>query len=102
MAKQTSGTGMSGSTARKDTALHIELVCEEILQKLQALQIEPGLQADIQWCLGSYRHDKNPVGLYQMAERALPLLRKQKEKKPRTVSARLIANVEKALKQRNS
>ncbi len=87
--------------ASKSTAVNIEALSEQVLKKLQALKIEQGLQADIQWCIGSYRFDKNPVGLYQMLERALPVLRAVRTKNARAVAAKLLADIEKALKQRS-
>lgn len=104
MAKEKSGTPRSKGTpktsAQKTAKVDIEKISEQVLSKLQALKIEHGLQADIQWCIGSYRHDKNPVGLYQMIERALPVLKSQREKNQRSVAAKLIADIEKALKKK--
>ena len=78
----------------------IEKVSEESLQKLRELNIEPNLQNDIEWCLGSYRADKNPVGLYDVAERVLAVLKSEKEKKTKGVTAKLITDLEKALQAR--
>ena len=54
---------------------NIETVSEEALNKLQELGIEDQLQRDLQWCLGSYRADQNPVGLYNNARKALTVLK---------------------------
>lgn len=78
-------------------AERIEKVCEDILKKLQTLNIEPALQADIEWCLGSYRNDKNPSGLYIMAERALVVFKFEVSKNPKSVPAKLINDTTKAL-----
>src|SRR5688572_21420057 len=78
----------------------IEKASEEALHKLKALNIEPGLQGDIQWCLGSYRHDKNPVGLYVMVERALAVFKTALVKNPKAVPAKFLGDLEKALKSR--
>lgn len=83
----------------KAPAAHqIEKVNEEILAKLQALNVEQALQADIAWCLGSYRNDNNPSGLYLMAERALQVFKFELSKDPKSVPAKLIKDIEKALK----
>jgi hypothetical protein len=83
----------------KAPAAHrIEKVNEDILQKLQSLNIEEALQADIAWCLGSYRNDNNPSGLYIMAERALVVFKFELTKDPKSVPAKLITDIEKALK----
>jgi len=68
------------------------------MAKLKALDIEPQLQADIEWCLGSYNHDNNPVGLYEMGERALDVFKQQLEKKTKGVTAKMVADLEKAVK----
>jgi hypothetical protein len=86
------------AAAKTAKPLAIEKVSEQVLSKLQSLNIEAGLQADIQWCLGSYRHDKNPVGLYEMGHKALPVLKAAADKNKKSVSAKLIADLEKALK----
>lgn len=83
----------------KAPAAHqIEKVNEEILKKLQDLNVEQALQADIEWCLGSYRNDNNPSGLYVMAERALQVFAFELTKDPKSVPAKLIKDIEKALK----
>lgn len=79
-------------------ALAIEKACEDALKKLKAMKTELGLQADIEWCLGSYRHDKNPSGLYVMAERALLVFKGALAKNAKAVPAKLISDIEKALK----
>jgi len=76
----------------------IEKACVAAMTKLKALDIEPQLQADIEWCLGSYSHDKNPIGLYEMGERALEVFKSQLEKKRKGVTAKMVADLEKAVK----
>ena len=78
----------------------IENVAEEVLTKLKMLNLEPQLQADIEWCLGSYRHDKNPTGLYEMAERAFGIFKTEQAKKTKGITTKLVLEVEKALKSR--
>ncbi|HEY8936772.1 MAG TPA: hypothetical protein VIM65_16195 [Cyclobacteriaceae bacterium] len=75
----------------------IQKVSEETLKKLQSLSIDPKLQADIEWCLGSYAHDKNPVGLIEMLERSLTVFKNEQAKKTKGVTAKLIGDLEKAL-----
>ena len=84
----------------KSAAPSIEKVSEEALDKLKSLNVEPELQNDIEWCLGSYRADGNPVGLYAMAERAVAVLKAEKEKKTKGVTAKLITDLEKAIESR--
>lgn len=88
----------SPSKPKASKALAIEKVNEEALNKLRELNIEQGLQSEIQWCLGSYRSDKNPIGLYAMAERALVVFKGLREKNAKAVSTKLVGDIEKALK----
>lgn len=76
---------------------NIEKAGEGALQKLQELGIEEQLQRDIQWCLGSYRSDGNPVGLYDTIRKVLEILRTEKEKKTKGVTAKMITDLEKAV-----
>jgi formate-dependent nitrite reductase cytochrome c552 subunit len=76
----------------------LDKLSEETLKKFQSLGIEQQLQADLEWCLGSYRHDKNPSGLLGMMSRALDVLRAEQTKKTKGVTAKLITDLEKALK----
>ena len=84
----------------KASVVAIEKVSEDVLSKLKSLGIEPELQNDIEWCLGSYRADGNPVGLYEMAQRAVNVLKAEKDKKTKGVTAKLITDLEKALQSR--
>jgi hypothetical protein len=72
--------------------------CEASLAKLSELDIEYQLQAEINWCLGSYHNDNNPVGLYHMADRALQVFKGELAKKTKGVTAKLVSDLEKALK----
>ncbi len=84
----------------KSTTPNIEKVAEDVLTKLKTLNLEPQLQADIEWCLGSYRHDKNPTGLFEMAEKAFGIFRNEQAKKTKGITSKLVDDVEKALKSR--
>jgi len=66
---------------------------EAALKKLKDLGIDQQLQADLEWCLGSYKADKNPVGLYEVARRTLSAFKENKNAKG--VTAKLISDLEK-------
>jgi hypothetical protein len=83
--------------AKASTTDKIEKASVQALKTLESLGIEQQLQQDIEWCLGSYRHDKNPAGLFEMTERALPVLIAAKERKAKGVTTKLISDIEKAL-----
>ena len=72
-------------------------VGETVLEKLESLNLNQRLQSEIQWCLGSYKHDKNPVGLLEKLTEALPLLKAEQAKKTKGITAKLIGDIEKAL-----
>ncbi len=87
-------------TAKKTTATvsesnSIVTTSETILKKLKDLGIDNQLQADLEWCLGSYKADNNPAGLYEMAKRALVVFKDNKSTKG--VTAKLISDLEKAV-----
>lgn len=99
VAKKSAPAKKAAAVKPKAPAAHkIEKVNEDILKKLQDLNVEQALQADIEWCLGSYRNDNNPSGLYVMAERALQVFKFELTKDPKSVPAKLITDIEKALK----
>jgi len=81
----------------KPTVAPIAKVAQTILEKLESLNIESQLQSDINWCLGSYSHDNNPIGLYQVAAKAFAVLKTEHSKKTKGITAKLISDIEKAL-----
>jgi hypothetical protein len=86
-------------TAKKETpkGASIEKACQVALDKLRELNIDEGLQSEIQWCLGSYAHDSNPEGLYVMAKRALAIFTVELASKTNGVTAKLVTDLEKAI-----
>ena len=75
----------------------IEAASETSLAKLRELNLDHQLQSEIDWCLASYRSDGNPVGLYQMVERTVDTLKAELARKTKGVTAKLIADLQKAL-----
>ncbi|MEJ0032056.1 MAG: hypothetical protein WDO15_17520 [Bacteroidota bacterium] len=65
--------------------------------KLRELNIDHQLQSEIDWCLASYRGDGNPVGLYQMVERAVEVFKAEQQEKTKGVTASLSVNWKRAL-----
>jgi hypothetical protein len=84
-------------TIKPAKAISIEAASEQALDKLRELNLDTGLQSDLQWCLGSFRHDGNPAGLYQMAKRAVAVFTVEKANKTKGITAKLIADLEKAI-----
>jgi hypothetical protein len=93
--RKTSATPVKASTTSGD----IEKAGNEALGKLRELNIDQQLQNDLEWCLGSYKSDNNPVGLYSMIERAVIIFKEEKAKKTKGITAKLITDLEKVIKQ---
>ena len=55
------------------------------------------IQANLEWCLGSYNNDKNPVGIYKFGAESLETLKRVKAKQPRKVSKKVIEQLDKAI-----
>jgi hypothetical protein len=90
------------SKSKLSSSDKIEKACEDALALLKKLDIDHQLQRDIEWCLGSYRSDKNPVGLYDMAERALGVLQDAKASKAKGVTSKSVTDLEKAIQERDN
>ena len=97
MAKTITKAAKVPARKAKPTIAPIAKVTQTILEKLKALDIEQQLQSDIAWCLGSYSHDNNPVGLYEVAAKALVILKIENAKKTKGITTKMIADIEKAL-----
>ncbi|NOS94220.1 MAG: hypothetical protein HOP30_20065 [Cyclobacteriaceae bacterium] len=77
-------------------AVDVAKIATSILEKLKSLSIEPTLQAEIEWCLGSYAYDQNPVGLIEATKKSLVVFQSELAKKTKGVTAKFIAEIEKA------
>lgn len=93
-------TAAAKAPKSKPSALSIEKVSVDTWKKLAELGLDPQLQADLEWCLGSYKADNNPTGLYEMAERSLKVFVVEKEKKTKGITAKVISDLEKVIKSR--
>jgi hypothetical protein len=87
----------SPAKPKAKTTVNIEKVSEDILSKLKSLNIENQLQADLEWCLGSYRFDQNASGLLEMIRKAQAVLTQEHARKTKGVTATLLSSIEKAL-----
>ena len=79
------------------TTEKLEKAFFEAKEKLVALEIEEQLVSEMEWCLGSFANDQNPVGLLGKGAEALAALKSYKEKYPRKVSKKIIDDLEKTL-----
>ncbi len=71
--------------------------CEDAVQTFTKLNNEnqKQIKSKLEYCIGSYDYDKNPVGLYQYGELAMNELKAFKAKYPRKVNKKIITNLEK-------
>ena len=78
----------------------IEKACKDALEKLKKIGLDKyaDIQSKLEYVLGSFGFDENPVGLYEVGEIALKELKKYKKLKPRLVSKKLIDDLEKSIK----
>ena len=79
------------------TTANIEKVSEEILTKLKSLDLDQQLQADLEWCLGSYRYDQNATGLIEAMSKAHEVLKQAHTKKTKGITSTLLSTIEKVL-----
>jgi hypothetical protein len=98
--RKTAATSAKTPATNKPATIKVEQACQDALERLRSLGIDQQLQNDLEWCLGSFRSDNNPVGLFQMAERALTIFREEKSKKTKGVTAKMITDLEKVLEDR--
>lgn len=84
--------------ANKDTK--IRAACELAFITFQKIDnpkyVE--IKSKLEYVIGSYDFDKNPIGLYEIGALALPILKKAKDKYGRKITKKLLADLEKALK----
>jgi len=100
MAKATAKAGTttvkkSAAKPKATPSVNIEKVSEDIIAKLKSLNIEQQLQADLEWCLGSYRYDQNASGLLEVIKRAFDILKQEQARKAKGVTATLLKSIEK-------
>ena len=60
----------------------IEKACISAKEKLESLGIEDQIQAELEYVIGSYNFDKNPVGLYEIGGKAFKALEAYKTEHP--------------------
>lgn len=97
--KKASETPKKAPAKKKATSssVNIDMANEQALAALEQLNIEDSLRSEIQWCLGSYRHDQNPTGLIETAKRALTALKAAKAKNTKAVAAKVISDLQKVI-----
>lgn len=75
----------------------LEKIAKDALSKLKTLKADAQLQAELEWCIGSYLHDKNPVGLLESLNKAVGIFKTELARKTKGITAKFIDDIEKAL-----
>jgi hypothetical protein len=74
----------------------MEKLVAEVIEKLGKLKFVD-LAADLSWCWVSFQNDQNPEGVIEKASQALAAFKEAREKNAKSVSKKLIEDLEKAL-----
>jgi len=75
----------------------MEKTVAEAIKKLDKLKVGDSLAAELSWCWVSYKNDNNPVGVIEKSQKALEILQEVKTKNSKSVSKKLIEDLQKAL-----
>jgi len=75
----------------------VEKTILETFQKLEKLKLNNTLGAELCYCWVSFKSDNNPVGVIEKGRKAIEALKEGREKNSKSVSKKLIEDLEKAL-----
>jgi len=77
----------------------LEKACKDALAQFEKIGDEKyyDIRSKLEFVLGSYGFDGNPVGLYEYAKKSAAMLKKYKEKHPRQISKKMLDSIEKAV-----
>lgn len=77
----------------------LEKACKDALTQFEKIGDEKyyDIRSKLEFVLGSFGFDGNPVGLHEYAKKSSDLLKKYKSKYPRKVSKKLIDSIDKAV-----
>ena len=75
----------------------VEKTITETIQKLEKLKLNDTLVAELSYCWVSFKSDNNPVGVIEKGRKAVEVLKEARDKNSKSVSKKLIEDLEKAL-----
>jgi TfoX/Sxy family transcriptional regulator of competence genes len=77
----------------------LEKACKDALAQFEKLGDEQfyDIRSKLEFVLGSYGFDGNPVGLHEYAKKSSDILKKYKQKQPRKVSQKLLESIDSAV-----
>lgn len=93
--KEAPKKAVAKATSKAKPAL--EKVAQDTLDKLKTLNLDAQVQSELEWCIGSYLHDQNPVGLIQSLQRSAAVLKTALAKKTKGVTAKFVTDLEQAI-----
>lgn len=81
----------------------LEKACKDALAQFEKIGDEKfyDIRSKLEFVLGSYGFDGNPIGLYEYAKKSSEELKKFKKTNPRKVPKQLLDSMEKAIDQFN-
>lgn len=82
-----------------DPAASLAKKCQEAVSKFDKMGDSKytEIKEKLEWCIGSYNHDKNPTGLVEYGRQAADMLKQARTEKPKQISQKLIDDLEKAV-----
>jgi hypothetical protein len=89
----------TSKAAGTNPAEKLAKTCQEAAAKFEKMNDDKytDIKEKLEWCVGSYNHDKNPAGLKEYGEKAVGMLKEAKKDKPRLVSQKLIDDLQTSL-----
>ena len=77
----------------------LEKACKDALAQFEKLGDEQfyDIRSKLEFVLGSYGFDGNPVGLHEFAKKSSDILKKYKQKHSRKVSQKLLDSIDSAV-----
>ncbi len=77
----------------------LKLACQDMWDTYKKLDLEEfkDLESKLEFVIGSYEWDKNPIGLHEVGAYALDKLKAYKKEKPRKVNKKIIDKSGKAI-----
>ena len=77
----------------------LKSVCAESLEAFRKQKEDyTEIESKLEWVLGSYDYDQNPVGLHEFAVKSLEIMKEVKKEKPRAFAKKLMDKSEKTIK----
>lgn len=79
---------------------NLKKACQDALQAFKKIDDRKydDIQSKLEYVIGSYEHDKNPMGLHEIGTIALKKLKDYKTKNPRKLNKKYIDGLEKCIK----